>query len=77
MPSLIWVKDGEEYYEDDDEPHPIGHLECRQCGEHIQPRSTADEFQQFAPGLRWFTIDGRRVSKDEFVTHATAAGLMK
>jgi len=66
VPTLIWVKDGEEYWEDSDEPHDIGHLECRLCGEHIQPGYTADETVQYIPGLRWYRINGRHVSKEEF-----------
>lgn len=65
-PTLIWVKDGEEYWEDDDEPHDVGHLECRQCGWTIKPRYTADDCVQMIPGLRWFRINGQPVSEAEF-----------
>lgn len=65
-PTLIWVKDGEEYWEDDDEPHDVGHLECKQCGEHIQPHYTADSNRQFMPGLRQCFINGEPVSLEEF-----------
>lgn len=65
-PTLVWVKDGEQWYDDDDEPHEIGHLECSQCGEHIVPRSTADTETRYIPGLRWCRINGESVSKDEF-----------
>jgi len=50
-PSLVWVKDGESYWPDDDEPHEVGHLECRQCGEHIEPGYTADTIRQYVRGL--------------------------
>lgn len=66
VPSLLWVKDGEEYYEGDNEPHDVGHLECRACGEHVAPRYTADVAQQYTPGLRWFKIDGVGVSEGEY-----------
>jgi hypothetical protein len=65
-PTLVWVKDGEEYWEDDDEPHPVGHLECGQCGEHVLPGYTADAYTQYIPGLRHYLINGVPVSKDEF-----------
>ena len=65
-PTLVWVKDGVEYWEDDDEPHDVGHLECRQCGESIAPAYTADAWVQHIGGLRWYRIDGQLVSEDEF-----------
>ncbi len=65
-PTLIWVKDGEEYWEDDDEAHDVGHLECRQCGEHIEPRYKPDDTTQHIPGLRRYRINGESVSPDEF-----------
>ena len=27
-PTLVWVKDGEQWWSDDDEPHDVGHYEC-------------------------------------------------
>lgn len=65
-PTLVWIKDGEEYWEDSDEPHEVGHLECRECGEHIEPHYTADSCTAYVPGLRWYRIDGQHVSKEEF-----------
>jgi hypothetical protein len=65
-PTLVWVKDGEEWWEDDDEPHPVGHLECAQCGDHVTPRYTTDSSRHFIPGLRHFLIDGVEVTEDEF-----------
>jgi hypothetical protein len=65
VPTLVWVKDDVGYFEDG-EPYDIGHHECVQCGEHVEPRSTADSVQQFVPGLRWYRINGRSVTKDEF-----------
>ncbi|MCR4375619.1 MAG: hypothetical protein NUW22_12300 [Acidobacteria bacterium] len=65
-PSLVWVKDGETFYEDDDEPHDVGHLECRECGEKIEPGYTADTMSQHIPGMRRFRIDGVSVSEEEF-----------
>jgi hypothetical protein len=66
VPTLVWVKDGEEYWEDDDEPHDVGHTECRVCGEHISPRSKPDDCQQFIPGLRRCYINDQPVSADEY-----------
>src|SRR6185436_19512973 len=65
-PTLLWVKDGEEFWDGDDEPHDVGHLECRICGEHVTPRYTADTTTQYVAGLRWFRINGEPVSMDEF-----------
>lgn len=65
-PTLIWIKDGEEFWEDDDEPHDVGHLECRQCGEQIAPRYRPDDTTQHIPGLRHYRINGEAVSEDEF-----------
>lgn len=65
-PTLVWVKDGEDYWEDDDEPHDVGHLECRQCGEHANPGYTADGTEQHIPGPRWYRINGASVSPEEF-----------
>ena len=66
IPSLVWVKDGEKYWEDDDQPHDVGHHECRICGEHIVPPYCADTYQQYAPGLVHYKINGLSVSKEEF-----------
>lgn len=66
VPTLVLVKDGEEFWEDDDEPHDVGHLECRQCGERVEPAYTADTYQQFVPGLKHYYIDDRPVSEAEF-----------
>lgn len=65
-PTLIWVKDGEEYWEDDDEPHDVGHLECKQCGEPVKPGYTADDHKQYVPGLLRCYINGVSVSKEEY-----------
>ncbi len=65
-PSLVWVKDGEEYWEDDDEPHDVGHLECRECGEHVSPGYTSDTTQQMIPGLRHYRINGQSVTREDF-----------
>lgn len=65
-PTLIWVKDGEEYWDGDDEPHDVGHHECKDCHVHIEPRYCADEYQQFMPGLRWCKINGEDVPVEEF-----------
>lgn len=66
VPSLVWVKDGEEWFEYDDEPHDVGHYECRLCGEHIEPRYRADDTRQQIAGLRHYSINGESVSEEEF-----------
>lgn len=66
-PTLVWVKDGEAFYEDDDEPHDVGHFECKLCVERIEsPRFTADTTRQYMAGLRHFSINGQPVSEAEF-----------
>lgn len=65
-PTLAWVKDGEEYWEDDDRPHNVGHHECARCGERIEPRYRADDTAQYIAGLLRCTINGRPVSEEEF-----------
>lgn len=64
VPSTKWVHDGWDYYEGDRVER--GHLECLQCGEEIHPRYCADTNTVYAPGLRWFRINGESVSQDEF-----------
>jgi hypothetical protein len=72
-PSLVWVKDGEEWWEDDDEPHDVGHLECRICGQYIEPGYTSDSTRQYVPGPYEYTINGQPVSKEEFDRRLTEA----
>jgi len=73
VPSLIWVKDGEEFWEGDDTPHDIGHHECRRCGEHLEPRFTADTHRQYVAGPKRFLINGHPVTPDEFEHRLRAA----
>lgn len=65
VPSLTWIHDGYGVWEDG-EQYEIGHHECRECGEHIEPQYRADDTQQWVPGLRWYRINGRNVSEQEF-----------
>jgi hypothetical protein len=74
-PSLVWVKDGEEFWDGDDEPHDVGHLECRQCGDHVEPRYTADDTRQHIPGLRRYRINGEPVTPEEFARRYKAAAI--
>lgn len=75
-PTLIWVKDGESWYEDSDEPHDVGHIECKECGEHVTPGYTADSCTQKIPGIRSFRINGESVTVEEFkVRYAAACGI--
>lgn len=66
-PTLVWIKDGEEFFEDDDEPHAVGHLECARCGQYVKPGYTSDTDRQFIPGIQRFTIDGATVSKQRYL----------
>jgi len=72
-PTLVWIKDGDEYWDDDDEPHPVGHLECIECGEHIAPRYTADSYTQYIPGPKSCRINGERVGEEEFMRRVEEA----
>jgi len=61
LPSLRWiieVEAGEEMPE-------VGHYECRECGEKIEPLMRVPIFRSFAPGLVHCSIDGRPVAEDE------------
>lgn len=74
-PSLIWVKDGEEYYEGDNEPHDVGHYECQKCGEPVERGYTADTFKQYIAVMQWYRINGEWVSPEEFQReYAKASG---
>ncbi len=65
VPSLVWVKTDVGYYEDGSE-YEIGHNECRECGAHVEPRYTADMWQQMMPGRHWFKINGQSVTQEDF-----------
>lgn len=65
-PTLAWVKDGEEYWPGDDEPHDVGHHECRLCGERVEPGYCMDEYRVYVPGIARYWIDGRSVSPEAF-----------
>jgi len=65
-PTLITVSDGWGIDADDGESVEWTHMECRECGEKITRGYTADEYQQYMPGLRWCRIDGVTVSREEF-----------
>jgi len=71
-PTLTWVHDGWGYYEDG-ERYAIGHHECSECRERIEPHFCADDFRQYLPGPRWFCINGEPVSPEEFQRRFEAA----
>jgi hypothetical protein len=66
IPSLMWVKDGEECWPDDDEPHEVGHHECRMCGERVEPPFTADTWQMHIAGMRHCYVNGTEVTREEY-----------
>lgn len=66
IPSIEWVKDGETYFEDSDEPHEIGHHECKECRATVVPGYTADANKVYMPGLAHCYINGEEVTKEEF-----------
>lgn len=65
VPSIVWILDGVDY-DEDGEPHEIGHEECRECGESIFPRFKADDTQHYVAGLLHCRIDGMSVTPEEF-----------
>lgn len=68
-PTLVFVKTGEEYWEDDDQPHDVGYLACKECGDMVIPGYRADDCTQYIPGLIRCRINGISVSKEEFEKH--------
>jgi hypothetical protein len=75
LPSLSWVEDPPTFTEDGDEI-PQGHYVCAACGETIRPGYTADDTQQFMPGLKRYYLDDRPVSEPVFMEAAKSAGLL-
>lgn len=65
VPSLKWVFERWGYYEDGSR-YEIGHHECVQCGEHIEPAYTADTTKQYVPGMRRYYIDDKPVDPKTF-----------
>ena len=72
-PTLKRVFEKWGYYEDGDR-YPIGHHECKECGEHIEPRYRADDTTQYIAGMRRYRVDGHNVSADEFKRQYILAG---
>lgn len=66
LPSLIWKVDGRSYYPDGS-PYEYGHYECKYCGLPVEPRRKADDIEMYMPGACRYYIDGRLVSREEFV----------
>lgn len=64
-PTLSWIFEGWGYWEDG-ERYAIGHHECSQCGEHVEPRYCPDSTTQHIAGLRNYRVNGEHVSEDEF-----------
>lgn len=65
LPTLRYVIDDTWIDEDGDE-RTVGHHECITCGEHVDPRRTADTCRQFVPGLLHCFVDGKPVSLEDF-----------
>lgn len=75
VPSVVFVKTGEEYWEDDDEPHAVGYEACVQCGEKVVPRFCADQYTQYVRGLKRYRVDGESVSREAFLVVMKEAGV--
>jgi hypothetical protein len=65
-PTLVWIQTGIEYFEDGMEI-PIGDLHCVHCNEIIKPGYCADSCTRYVPGLTRFRVNGRSVSKEEYI----------
>ena len=65
LPTLKWVVD-DEWIDEDGYERTSGHHECVQCGEHINPRCTADAWRQTIPGMARYYINGDRVTEEVF-----------
>lgn len=64
-PTLVSIFDGWDYW-DDGERTARTHLECKQCGEHIEPGYRSDDTRQYIGGIRSCYVDGESVSREEF-----------
>jgi hypothetical protein len=74
VPTIRWVFESYGFYEDGTQ-YEIGHHECRQCGDRLEPRYTADSECQYVPGLRRYRINGEPVTAETFTARLKAAGL--
>lgn len=75
VPSTVSVFDGWGYWEDG-ERYAITHLECSQCGARVEPGYRPDDTTQYIQGLRHFTVNGERVTREQFEARAKQAGLL-
>lgn len=65
-PTLNWIHERFAYYEDGSR-YSIGHYACAQCGERIEnPRTKADDCEQYVPGLARYYVNDRSVQPEEF-----------
>ena len=53
-------------YDEDGERREVWHWECSQCGEQVNPGYTADDCEQYIPGIAHYKINGVTVSQEEF-----------
>lgn len=63
VPTIAFVKTGEERFTGDDTPHDTGHYACRVCGAIIDPGCVEDPTVVVEPGL-WYRNNG--VPSEEF-----------
>lgn len=73
VPTAKWIVDGIEYFPDGS-PYEVGHYECLECGETIEPRYKTDTVDQYITGMTHYYIDGREVSEEEFLQEAEKEG---
>jgi hypothetical protein len=66
-PTLTHVLDETYWCQDCRDDHTDGHLECRICGEHINPGLTGPSaFREYVPGLRHYKLDGVEITEERF-----------
>lgn len=66
-PTLVEISTGAYWCQDCRDEHDRSHLECRICGEEIQPAMRGGSpFVERVPGRRWFELDGVEISEARF-----------
>lgn len=66
-PTLIQVVDETYWCPDCNDEHEKTHLECRECGEHINPGLRGPSmFREFIPGPRSYYLNDEPISEQRF-----------
>jgi hypothetical protein len=73
VPTIRRVID-EQWIDEDGSEREASHLECLECGEHVEPGHMSDTYRQFIPGIRRFYIDGEPATEEEMRAALKAEG---